>query len=280
MFLFLGKNAYACFFRILFWENEFCLATIRGYAFFGAYGFGRTHFLILGGFMRKILSLLLVGLMLCYLGISLTSCGKKKDENGVIYKMNDDKDEYIVVGYKGNHSTVVIPEEFKGYPVTEIGNQAFELCEQIEKISLPDSIKKIGDSAFSMCKNLKKVIIPDSVTSIGEGAFRYCDYLEYVLIGDSVEVIGEAAFMGCGSLESVVIPVSVKKIGRSSFLSMLDSSLSIYYMGTEDDWNKINIHEEDSTLKYVPIYYYSLTKPLVKGNFWHYVNGATPTIWN
>ena len=29
-----------------FGENEFCLATIQGCAFFGAYGFGCTHFFI------------------------------------------------------------------------------------------------------------------------------------------------------------------------------------------------------------------------------------------
>ena len=229
--------------------------------------------------MRKILSLLLVGLMLCYLGISLTSCGKKKDENGVIYQMNDDKDAYIVIGYKGDNSTVVIPDEFKGYPVTEIGDQAFEGCKKLKKISLPDSITSIGDRAFALCENLKKVVIPDNVVSIGDNAFEYCDELEYVLIGDSVEVIGDSAFSGCDSLKSVIVSVSVEKIGKSAFLNTGDTQFNIFYMGTEDDWNKIDIHKNNVSLKYAPIYYYSLTKPLVKGNFWHYVNGTTPTIW-
>ena len=33
VFLFLGKNAYACFFPYSYWENEFCLATIEAMRF-------------------------------------------------------------------------------------------------------------------------------------------------------------------------------------------------------------------------------------------------------
>lgn len=228
--------------------------------------------------LKKFISLVLVFFMICSFAITLTSCGKNKDENGVIYQMNDDKDAYIVIGYKGDDSTVVIPDEFKGYPVIEIGDRAFEGCKDLERISIPDSIMGIGNRAFSLCENLKKVVIPDSVISIGDDAFEYCYDLEYVLIGDSVEVIGDGAFCGCESLTNVIVPVSIKKIGKSAFL-INDACFDIYYMGTENDWNKIDIHKNNVNLKNAPIYYYSLTKPLIKGDFWHYINGTTPTIW-
>ena len=228
--------------------------------------------------MKKTLSLLLAVLMLFSSIAILTACAKKKDKNGIIYRLNDDKDEYTVVGYKGDDSVVRIPEKFKGVPVTKIGDNAFDGCKSIKKISISDRVTSIGDYAFSLCENLKEIVIPDSVTRIGDYAFSLCYDLEYVKIGDSVESIGASAFSGCDSLESVVLPVSVKKIGRSAFLKgSVNASFSIYYKGTENDWSKINIHNQNSTLKYSPIYYYSLTKP-AKGNYWHYVNGV-PTIW-
>ena len=48
----------------------------------------------------------------------------------------------------------VIPDTINGYPVTSIGNSAFEDCDSLTSITIPDGVTSIGDSAFSRCKNL------------------------------------------------------------------------------------------------------------------------------
>ena len=55
--------------------------------------------------------------------------------------------------------------------VTSIGNYAFQGCNGLTSITIPDSVTSIGDYAFSGCSGLTSVTIPDSVTSIGYRAF-------------------------------------------------------------------------------------------------------------
>ena len=65
---------------------------------------------------------------------------------------------------------VVIPETYRGLPVTEIGAHAFEEEQYISSITIGDNITAIGDNAFLSCYSLTSVVIGDSVTSIGDCA--------------------------------------------------------------------------------------------------------------
>lgn len=56
--------------------------------------------------------------------------------------------------------------------ITYIGESSFDLCKNIETISLPESLREIGDYAFaSSCDNLTSLEIPAGVRKIGKGAF-------------------------------------------------------------------------------------------------------------
>ena len=65
------------------------------------------------------------------------------------------------------------------------------------------NIPHIGEYAFNCCESLISVTIPDRVTSIGKNAFYQCENLESVTIGNGVTSIGEYAFEDCKSLTSV-----------------------------------------------------------------------------
>ena len=143
------------------------------------------------------------------------------------------KDEYRVMGMGTVSSLdIVIPATYRGLPVTEIGQYAFEDETYIESMEIPDSVTSIGSEAFNNCSSLTSVIIPDSVTTIGNYAFSACTSLTSVVIPDSVTLIGTNAFSGCSSLTSVVIGASVTSIGDRAFSGCI-SLMEIQYNATE-----------------------------------------------
>ena len=66
-----------------------------------------------------------------------------------------------------------------------IAGCAFEFCDRLTNIMIPDSVTSIGDVAFYGCSSLTSATIPDSVTSIGRGAFDSCGSLTDVYYSGS-----------------------------------------------------------------------------------------------
>ena len=112
---------------------------------------------------------------------------------------------------------LTIPSKLGGYPVTTIGERAFDDCEYLTKITIPDSVTSIAGHAFAACKSLTSITIPESVTSIGEWAFTLCYNLTSVKLPDSLTSIGRYAFYYCKNLSSITIPGSVTSIENGTF---------------------------------------------------------------
>ena len=136
---------------------------------------------------------------------------------------NEDKRQVEVSGYKGEipSGTLDIPATVTingtEYSVTSIGEKAFENCDNLQSVTIPNSVTNIGNNAFFNCSNLQSVTIPNSVTSIKDGAFYYCSNLQSITIPESVTSIGYYAFADCSNLQSVTIPNSVTSIGNNAF---------------------------------------------------------------
>lgn len=118
--------------------------------------------------------------------------------------------------YKGSSENVAIPDNFDGFPVVSIGQDAFEK-KDVVSVTIPDSVTYIGWGAFSSCSKLKSVVIGKSVETISESAFSYCESLEKIVIPDSVKKIKEYAFLGCENLTSVDFGNSLEEIGNNAF---------------------------------------------------------------
>ena len=100
--------------------------------------------------------------------------------------------------------------------ITTILN-AFEYCEGLSSITIPNSVKTIGDRAFLGCRNLTSIKIPEQVETIGNDAFAGCNSIDGVTIPNSVKRIGDNAFGGITGITSVYIPSSVEYIGVNPF---------------------------------------------------------------
>ena len=122
------------------------------------------------------------------------------------YTLSEDGSYYIIFATEFfSDENLVVPSEYKGKPVKEIGEAAFEYNTSLKSISIPSSIVKIGDSAFYFCKNLESINIPEGVVSIGAWAFKDCSKLVEVVIPSSITDIGNSAFSGCVSLTDITV---------------------------------------------------------------------------
>ncbi|MET3024959.1 leucine-rich repeat domain-containing protein [Flavobacterium psychrophilum] len=115
----------------------------------------------------------------------------------------------------------VIPETVaynsENYAVTAIGESAFEHCNKLTSVTIPNSATTIGKDSFVGCSGLISVTIPNSVTDIENGAFFSCSGLTSITIPNSVTVIREGVFSACSGLISVTIPNSVTDIENFAF---------------------------------------------------------------
>jgi hypothetical protein len=118
------------------------------------------------------------------------------------YKLDTVDKTAKVIGYIGEPIEVIFPEfircRFRKYKVTHIGDCAFQGCESLTSITLPNSVTHIGDWAFDECGSLNSIVIPDNITSIGDCAFYNCISLTSITIPDSVTSIGDRAFYNIG----------------------------------------------------------------------------------
>lgn len=122
-----------------------------------------------------------------------------------------------ITKYTGSSSIVIIPGTTNGWPVVNIGTNAFQYS-SVGSVTIPNSVTSISPRAFYHCYSLANVAIPDSVTNIGDYAFEDC-FLTNLTIGSGVISIGNYAFDYCFSLRSVTIPNSVVTIGVSAFFN-------------------------------------------------------------
>lgn len=162
------------------------------------------------------------------------------------YKIANGK--VTITKYLGSDTVVEIPAylSLNKYPVTAINDNAFANC-SATSIIIPDSVTEIGTKAFYGCSALTNVSIPDGITSISRYMFEGCTSLTSITIPNSVTSIGDVAFSSCTSLSSITIPDSVTSIGNYAF-TYCSSLKTVYYSGSEEDWKKIAIDDNNDPL--------------------------------
>lgn len=131
---------------------------------------------------------------------------------------------------------LIIPSIIGNYTVTSIEASAFENCNNLTTIQIPNTVKSIGQYAFWGCQNLTSINIPNGISKIDTGSFADCINLSSITIPSSVTNIGASAFSGCMALTSIIIPEGVNSLGKNSFrgcqnliqISLPSSIKSIY----------------------------------------------------
>ena len=158
--------------------------------------------------------------------------------------------------------------------VTTVGEDAFWEFENIEKVTLPDSMETIVKYAFSGCEKLAEINLPENLKSIGNQALSGTA-LTYVMIPSGIQKISASTFSYCESLETVYLPKSVKTIAGAAFYKCT-ALKEIYYEGTEDELNAIEIGDMNDPLYNATVYLNTADPnsdiffPDVKEGAWYY----------
>lgn len=120
------------------------------------------------------------------------------------YKLLDDGTYAIKSATKGYFADkAIIPDTYKGKPVSTISSGAFKEKTQIKAVVVSENIKKIESQAFFGCANVVDLNL-GNVEEIGEEAFAKCSNLKEIIIPKSVKIIGNSAFSSCTKLQNVV----------------------------------------------------------------------------
>ena len=112
-----------------------------------------------------------------------------------------------------NLEGIIIPDS-----VVEIYDSTFKNCSELKNAEIGKGVTRIGKYAFTNCKKLKKITIPGNVKQIDDYAFSECVKLEKVTIEKGVQIIGTAAFSQCKSLADISINDSVTEIKTNVFI--------------------------------------------------------------
>lgn len=158
-----------------------------------------------------------------------------------------------ITKYTGTESTVILPSTINSWPVTKIGEDAFQDNTTITSVTIPASVTEIGSNAFAGCTNLTSVnyegdwsnltiqsgnpavqdaanaplfnfeFIPPDNTAVIVTNYKYNGAAADVTIpsryqGKPVTTIGHAAFFN-SAVTSVTIPDSVTSISDEAFIN-------------------------------------------------------------
>ena len=141
-----------------------------------------------------------------------------KIEEGVVYNGDKTKLLFASLDFAGDCRI--------GETVEVIAPYAFEFCNDIESLHIPNSVKEIQASAFSLCGKLKSAYIGNGVHAIGEDAFVGAA-METVVLPPSLRKLGSRAFAYNTQLQTVAMGHRVDTIGSQVFL---ESSVAHLYI--------------------------------------------------
>ena len=151
-----------------------------------------------------------------------------------------------------------------------IAEKAFNSYNTLEKLEIPDSIKRIDYDAFEDCTALKEVNV-NSIDSWCNIDFKSIKSNPLALskkltlngkeitsleLPDTTQKIKCYTFYGFDSLSSITIPENITEIDQYAFNGCTGLK-DIYYQGDADDWNKIKIGIENEPLKAATVHYNS-----------------------
>lgn len=159
--------------------------------------------------------------------------GDKFSENGIIYKVNKNKEATVCGFTDSNQKKINIPHEVRDCPIVAIGPKAF--CNSsIKAIILPNSIIHIDQSAFDGCMNLVSVtqmgLLSTRAVVINAYAFRNCHNLKVFDLRHDMLIMGREVFYNCEKIALLPKIYAASIISKNTFYNC-KTLCSLHFFG-------------------------------------------------
>ena len=151
-----------------------------------------------------------------------------------------DGEEVTIISCAGFGSTVIIPDEIKGFQVTKIGSYAFsdpdsaiksvDVKEKLYKEIIPGFSPLGSKEGFIFGRKLKEIGLPRYIKTIDAYAFYNCRELNKISLPANKITIENGAFMNCEKLASIhveALPDDITSV--RSFLADLNSEVCVTF---------------------------------------------------
>ena len=176
------------------------------------------------------------------------------------------EDHYEVNGllnpnYEGE---IIIPSSWRGIPVTRVKNQAFSNNLGITKVTIEDGVSYIGEFAFQNCDNIKNIVLPNEFIEIDRYAFSYNDGIEILKLGNNMK-LNTSCFNGLDNLRQLETGTNLPELIGFDQFGYCHSLAEV-----------VNNSNEEITDSFGGAYNYciNIVKPENKGSFYFYVGQA------
>lgn len=146
-----------------------------------------------------------------------------------MFRYNILNNEVEIIGFDKETTELEIPAFIEGFPVTSIGESAFEST-SVHYVQLPTSVVRIKPYAFRY-SSLSSINL-DHLKEIGDEAFRATKLVD-IAIPDNV-LLGNGVFHHCHRLHSVTLPNSISLNLDNHFAGLHVNE--IHYCGTESQF--------------------------------------------
>ncbi len=209
----------------------------------------------------------MTGLSEVYLTTSVSEPWFSITEEGVLSFRKDD--------YTGSWDMFVVPDMVDGIIVRELDKNFFLNCKDMVSVTLSDCLEVLGEQTFFNCESLTTVIfgknlhtlgprtfincyslteitIPDTITKIGLRSFNSCTSLRVVHLGSGITTVPSYLFSCCYALERVSFGAPITAIDEFAF-SECPALHTVYYPGTQADWNAVTVGDENDILADVKV---------------------------
>jgi len=174
------------------------------------------------------------------------ACAPREKQGQMEFVLDKDTDTYALVYYTDTSTAVelVIPDTFKGKPVTKIGKLAVNSADTLERIVIGASIAEIEPWAITKNLHLKEIsvhpdnpgfcdvngilftkdrakllVYPNANEAVYAKDGRLEKPVEYT-VPDGTAIIGHCAFYHCYAVEKLTLPGTVTEIEERAFHKM------------------------------------------------------------
>lgn len=161
--------------------------------------------------------------------------------------------------------------------LTSLSMYLFDYCTSLTEIIIPEGVTTVDRYAFQWCTGLTRLYVPDSVKTFSTEALYECRSLEWFSVPDSdrgkISAM-QGAPMGESTVKTLIIrggttlqaeevrgiymlelylPATLTRIEDGAMIA--DRVTDIYFAGTEEQWNAIEIGEGNTTLKRATVHF-------------------------